>query len=223
MRKTGEALKKTGIVLGYLFKHPKLVRRMVSFLYKGFFLEVGWINSFIERRPVDENNQPVPWFTHPAIEFFNERLSKEMTLFEYGGGNSTLYFSRHVGYVTTVEHNQEWFEHLQRSSPENCAVIYRELEYGGAYANTSHETGKRYDIIVVDGRDRVNCAQQATEALTDSGVIIFDDFERERYQDAASFLKQRGFKQLNFWGFKPGFFDRANTALFYRPDNIFKL
>lgn len=223
MRKSKEAIIKTGIVLRYLFKSPKLVRRIMSFLYKGYFLEVGWINSFLDRRPVDENNQPLPWFTYPIIEFLNERLSNEMTLFEYGGGNSTLYLSRLVKNVTTVEHNEEWFKHLQSNCPDNCTLIYRELEYGGAYATTSQDSKKVYNIIIVDGRDRVNCAQQAIDALSENGVIIFDDFERERYQNASVFLDEHGFKQLNFWGFKPGFFDRSNTALFYRSDNVFRL
>jgi hypothetical protein len=218
-----EALGKTGTVLRHLVVHPGLVRRMLSHLYKGFFVESGWINAFLQRRPVDRENNPLPWFTYPAIEFLEERLRPDMTLFEYGGGNSTLYFAKRLKQVTTVEHNPQWFRHLDESKPDNVRLVFCELEYAGAYCRAAPDQAERFDIIVVDGRDRVNCAQAAISALNERGVILFDDFERERYQPAAAFLAEQGFRQLNFWGFKPGFFDRRDTAVFYRANNVFGL
>lgn len=223
LRKAKEGIVKTGIVFGHLFKNPKLVRRLISYLYKGYFLEMGWLRSFLEKRPVDRQGAPIPWLTYPMIEFLEERLTEDVSVFEYGGGHSTIYLAKRVKEITTVEHNSEWFEHLKSKVPENCSLVFRELEYDGGYSRTSVDMGKLYDIVFVDGRDRVNCAVQATQALNDVGVIIFDDFERERYQDAAIKLKAKGFRQLNFWGFKPGFFDRSNTALFYRDNNVFGL
>lgn len=223
LSKAKEGLAKTGIVVGYLFKKPKLVRRMISHLYKGYFLEMGWINSFMEKRPVDREGRPIPWLTYSMLEFLDERLTGEMSVFEYGGGNSTLYFSSRVKEVTTVEHSRDWYEHLRRNVPENSSIIYCELEYDGKYSRTATDSERKYDIIVVDGRDRVNCAANAVNAVSDSGVIIFDDFERERYQAASELLKKNGFRQFNFWGFKPGLFDRVNTALFYRDANVFGL
>lgn len=222
-RKAKEGIVKTAIVLGYLFRKPELVRRLISYLYKGYFLEMGWLRSFIEKRPVDRQGQPVPWLTYPMIEFLEERLTQEMDVFEYGGGHSTLYLATRVKSITTVEHNREWFDHLQSKILENCNLIYCELEYGGDYSRAATNTGELYDVVFVDGRDRVNCATEAALALGDSGVLIFDDFEREKYQDAAIKLKEKGYKQLNFWGFKPGFFDRSNSALFYRDDNVLGL
>ncbi len=223
LRKTKEAFVKTGIVLGHLFKNPKLVRRLISYLYKGYFLEMGWLRSFLEKRPVDREGNPVPWLTYSMNEFLEERLSGDMSVFEYGGGHSTIYLAERVKTITTVEHNKGWYEHLKSKVPENCKLVFRELEYGGDYSRTAVDMGQPFDVIFVDGRDRVNCAVQAAQALGDGGVIIFDDFERERYQEAAKLLQEKGFKQLNFWGFKPGFFDRSNTALFYRDNNVFGL
>ena len=223
IRKAKEAIIKNGIVFRHLFTHPGLVRRLISHLYKGFFLEMGWLRSFLEKRPVDRQGNPIPWLTYPMIEFLEERLTKKMSVFEYGGGHSTIYLAKRVCDITTVEHNQDWYEHLKASVPDNCNLVFRELEYGGDYSRTATDMGKEYDIILVDGRDRVNCATHSASAVGTSGVIIFDDFERERYQEAASRLKGMGFRQLNFWGFKPGFFDRSNTAIFYRDNNILGL
>ncbi|WP_303902535.1 class I SAM-dependent methyltransferase [Thiohalomonas denitrificans] len=223
MTKVVEALNKTGTVLRYLVTNPEIVRRMLSHLYKGFFVESGWINAFLEGRPVDRENNPLPWFTYPAIDFLDERLNLDMSVFEYGGGNSTLYFASRVKKVTTVEHHAEWFRHLKTSAPDNAEIIFCELEYGGKYQKMAPTRQERFDVVVVDGRDRVNCAHAAIEALSERGVIVFDDFERERYQAAADNLAENGFRQLNFWGFKPGFFERKNTAVFYRTKNVFRL
>ena len=222
-RRFGEAMEKTRIVLGYLFFHPKVLKRLLSFSYRGFFVQTGWIRSFIANRPVDVDDSPLPWLTYPMIELLNERLHDGLKVFEYGGGHSTLYFGPRVAEVVTVEHDRQWYEQLQRRVPDNCRLVYQELDYGGDYAATSRRQEAVYDIVLVDGRDRVNSALAAVEAVGDRGVIIFDDFDRDRYQPAASALREQGFRQLNLWGFKPGFFDRSNTAVFYRDGNALGL
>jgi hypothetical protein len=218
-----EASRKAGIVLGHLVRHPKLVRKLHSLLYKGYLLEAGWITSALRKRPLTREGAPLPWLTYPMIDFLAERLRPEMTVFEYGGGNSTLYFGPRVASVTTVEHNREWFDFLKSNVPNNCTMLFQELENDGAYCRTAPTIGQRFDIIVVDGRDRVNCARHAVDALSEKGVIIFDDFERERYQEADALLATHGFRRFNFWGIKPGLMERVNSALFYRPQNVFGL
>lgn len=218
--KLGEAVQKTGIVARHLFEHPNLVRKMLSHLYKGFLFESGWLKAFIEKRPVDARGNPLPWFTYPIIAFLDERLTDDLSVFEYGGGNSTLYLSTRVKRVVTLEHNAKWFELLKRQAPANARIIHSEVNYGGSYAQAVAETGEKFDVIVIDGRDRVNCAKTAADAVSDRGVIIIDDLEREHYQPAVAYLAGRGFRQLSFWGFKPGFFDPSNTAIFYRDGNV---
>ncbi|MGE0081411.1 MAG: FkbM family methyltransferase [Thiohalomonadaceae bacterium] len=218
-----EGFRKTGIVLGHFLRYPKLMRKLQGFVYKGYLLDEGWINSAKHKRPLAADGSPLPWFTYPMIDFLGERLNHEMKVFEYGGGNSTLYFASRVAQVTTVEHNAEWHDYLVRRMPENCKVLFQPLEYGGAYSQSAKTQGELFDLIVVDGRDRVNCARHALDALSARGVIIFDDFERERYHEAEGFLRERNFRRLNFWGIKPGLMERVNTALFYRDGNVFGL
>lgn len=221
INKLGRNLTGIATVLRYLLTNPRLLRKLLSATYKGYLLKEGWVASVRAKMAMDAEGRPFPWLTYPMIHLLNERLTREMTVFEYGGGNSTLYFGDRVRDVTTVEHNPEWHAYLKSKARENCRVLFQELEYDGAYCRTAAATGKRFDIIVVDGRDRVNCARHALSALSERGVIIFDDFERERYQETKVLLAAAGFRQLNFWGMKPGLLDGANTALFYRADNLF--
>ena len=85
-------------------------------------------------------------------------------------------------------------------------------------------TKEKFDIILIDGRDRVNCALNSIEHLNERGIIIWDDTQREAYQDGYEFIKKHGFKQLELRGIiygVPSF--EGSTSIFYREDNIFDL
>ena len=90
---------------------------------------------------------------------------------------------------------------------------------GGDYCRMPVKLEEKFDVIIVDGRDRVNCCKQAVDALTPAGVIVLDDSEREFYREATEFLLGKGFKQLPFTGISPGLFYRKATSVFYKKDN----
>lgn len=50
-----------------------------------------------------------------AIAFLGGHLLKEHVLFEWGSGGSTLYFSRRVNKVTSVEHDETFFHVVDRA------------------------------------------------------------------------------------------------------------
>ena len=54
-----------------------------------------------------------PWLTFSAIEFIKKHMQKNASVFEYGGGGSTLFFLRNAGHVVTVEHDRNWYEKLK--------------------------------------------------------------------------------------------------------------
>ena len=76
-------------------------------------------------------------------------------------------------------------------------------------------------MVIIDGRDRANCAKNCIGSLTDKGVIIFDDSDRKQYQDGYDFLRDHGFKQIEFIGMGPGLTFKFETSIFYRENNIF--
>ena len=77
----------------------------------------------------------------------------------------------------------------------------------------------KFDIIIVDGRDRVNCCLESLSALSNKGVVVLDDSEREHYAEAIQFFKSNGFKELSFSGISPGLFYRKSTSVFYKDSN----
>ena len=51
----------------------------------------------------------LPWITFPAIRFLEKRLAKDMVIYEFGSGGSTLFFTKRVKQVYSVEHDPDWF------------------------------------------------------------------------------------------------------------------
>jgi hypothetical protein len=195
-----------------------LVRDSRSYLH-----QTGWLRSLDEGRPVDAQGQPVPWMNYAAIAFLDERLRSRHALFEYGSGASTAFFAARVAHVTSVEYDETWLAQVKQTAPANVTLVFRAHDEDGAYCRTITGTGRAYDVVIVDGRDRVNCLRQSVEALTPGGVLVLDDSERPRYAPGAAFLRDRGFRALRFEGLKPTGTATDQTTVFYRPDNAFDL
>lgn len=179
----------------------------------------GWFKSYYKKQAVDAGGNPIPWITYPVISFLEERLRKDMRVFEYGSGNSTLWFASRVNSIISVEHDKEWADYVKKTIPGNAQLMYRELSYGGDYGKTVLEQQDPFHIIIVDGRDRIFCAKNAAQKLTDDGIIIFDNSDRDDYREAYDFLKEKGFHKLPFRGFSPVTPHTNETGIFYRKNN----
>ncbi len=95
-------------------------------------------------------------------------------------------------------------------------LIYTELVQDSDYCRVPLKLEETFDIIIVDGRDRVNCCKQAVNAVSENGVIVLDDSEREFYREGVNFLVKKGFKHLSFSGISPGLFlVLENQPLFF--------
>jgi hypothetical protein len=210
-------LKKISRLISIL-KNPSLAKALVSYSYHGYLHENGWVNSFLHKMPVDISGQALPWVTYPFIDFIGDRFSKEMTIFEYGSGNSTFYYAQKVKAVVSIEHDKKWYDQVSTKIPDNVTLLYQDLS-SGLYAQSASVQGIKFDVVIVDGRDRVNCIKNALEALKEQGVMVLDDSERSEYQTGCQYLMENGFKRLDFWGIAPGLFYKKCTSVFYKPSN----
>lgn len=202
-----------------VFASPKRLKTLLSFNDKGYLDEIGWFNAFDNKSPVDIEGNPIPWVTYSFIDFIKERIKKHHSVFEFGSGNSTFFYAKYAGLVVSVEHDKAWYDMIVSKKPENAEMIFCELVRDGDYCRMPVKLEEKFDILIVDGRDRVNCCKQAVNAVSDKGVIVLDDSEREFYYEGIAFLKAKGYKELSFSGISPGLFYRKSTSVFYRPDN----
>lgn len=202
-----------------LIAKPKRLLALLSYGHKGYLTDIGWFKAFDSRQAVDGQGNPIPWVTYSFIDFIQNRLHSQLAVFEYGSGNSTLFYAKKVKRVVSVEHDESWYRKLANEKIENAELIFCRLDMGGLYSKKAASLNEKFDVIIVDGRDRVNCCIHAINALTEQGVIVLDDSEREVYEDARLFLTEKGFKEIPFSGISPGLFYEKCTSVFYKSDN----
>lgn len=202
-----------------VISEPKMFKQLISMNSSGYLKEIGWINSFKCHMPIDIDSNPLPWVTYGFMDFISDRLNTTMDIFEFGSGNSTLWYASKVNTVTSVEHDNIWFEKIKEIMPRNVNINYEKLLYNGEYSRFTNALDRKFDIVIVDGRDRVNCIKNAINTIKENGVIVLDDSERQQYKKGIDFLLNKDFKKIDFWGISPGLFYRKNTTVFYKNNN----
>ncbi len=160
-----------------------------------------------------------PWIAQAATAWLENYLTKDMHVFEWGSGGSTLFSALRTKKVISIEHNYPWFLktqfYLKRAHIENCDYRFIEAEKTNSpssytstdkkYAGFSFEKYVRaiesfpdnhFDLIFIDGRARSSCVLLAKEKVKRGGYILLDNAERMEYQEAITTL--RGFERTDF-------------------------
>jgi hypothetical protein len=174
--------------------------------------------------PCRRDGSELPWLNFSVISFLEKRLSKELTLFEFGSGYSTLFYARAVNKVTSIEYDENWYEIIRKKLPDNAKLIRRKKDIDGDYCRSiCDQSDELYDVVVVDGRDRVNCIKQSITKLSDRGVILLDDSQREKYSDGILYAKHKGYLTLDFEGLTSSGSVMNRTTIFYRRENCLSI
>jgi len=144
----------------------------------------------------------LPWVPNIAIEFidkvvmpdikarcqYHERTPK---IFEWGMGGSTLYFNRNyhlrtwaglIGYIASIEHDPKWFDDVNREilGQRDTRLIPLGPDYPDQILRYPDSI---FDLVMVDGRMRVECLKTAKPKITERGWLILDNSDRERYKE----------------------------------------
>lgn len=59
--------------------------------------------------------------------------------------------------------------------------------------------------------------------LKHDGVVLFDNTDREKYEEAYSLLRREGFKEIEFYGIAPCAYIKTKTSIFYRKENCLNI
>ena len=145
----------------------------------------------------------LPWLPFRVISVLEAHLTPSSRVFEFGGGGSTLWFSERAGTVVTVEHDEGWFPLLEGAvaSLNHVTVQHRTKDENFAsYVGAIEEYHDGwFDVVVVDGRERVRCLREAMPKVKPGGLLLLDDSDRPRYSEAhelAATWPSRTFKGL---------------------------
>ena len=181
----------------------------------------GWLNSILSQRPVNEAGQPIPWLTYPAIEFIESLVRSDWSVFEWGGGSSTLWWSERVSKVHTIEHNRQFHDTIIQQIEPN--VTLRLCEAHGEYVDAiTSSQGGPFDVIVIDGEERNACARTALQYLKPNGMIVYDNSDRLMYRDGFEFLSGSGLKRIDFFGLIPSYVYKNCTSIFFFDDKFMR-
>jgi hypothetical protein len=149
------------------------------------------------------------WWSYPAMRRVEEFLAQrpDARIFEYGAGASTIWLAKRAGQVDSVEHDTQWAEFVREmladtagnaklhAVPPTAAtadtvirsarVGHTDLDFAD-YVSTIDQVGGPFDLIVVDGRARIDAFRRSLDHLAEGGVVVFDNIKRKRYWDVLS-------------------------------------
>lgn len=163
---------------------------------------------------VDADGSPLPWYTYPAIEYLRQFDVSNWDVFEFGSGNSTLFWAGRCRQVTAVEDDPEWHRALLAKIPPNVTYLF-ETDVG-RYPDAVTRPGRSFDCIIIDGSFRKECAQAALEKLKRGGLMILDN--SDWFPNTAALLRNAGLLQVDFHGFGPINGYSWTTSLFLSRD-----
>ena len=119
-----------------------------------------------------------PWLTEGAIDFLAAYLDHGMAVLEFGAGGSSIWMAPRCT-LTTVEHDPMW---LDRVAAEIDVTTWTRVLHPLPY-HSHHIIGRPYDLVLVDGRGRVECAKAVVDQIKPGGVLMLDNAERGHYAE----------------------------------------
>lgn len=161
----------------------------------------GQYKSIKNSSSINERGEPIPWYTYPAIEFLNQFGFNTKKVFEFGSGNSSLYWSEKCSSLISIEHDQDWFNKIKNNIRNNQKLFLRKNKK--EYVQSINEFEPEFDMIIIDGVYRQDCAKEVKKKLNrECGIVILDN--SDWYSETAKFLRDSmDMIQVDFHGFGP--------------------
>jgi hypothetical protein len=168
------------------------------------------------RGPVLENGKPIPWTTHPFLEYIDKLDLSTMTMAEFGAGHSTVYFKEKVSHLVSYECDSSLILYLRDKYCYSGEIINVDQRYGG------QQSDFKKDIIFIDGLDRdellrvlLDCVR--TGAIQRPKLVIIDN-PNFVDQNLLTELGRNGYIRVDFFGMVSDLFYESVTSLFIARD-----
>lgn len=141
------------------------------------------------KTPPTKIPQLIPLYTPSSLKVLNEIISPDFKVLEFGSGHSTLWYGEKVKEVVSVEHNPKWHKFVSNLLEEKklTNVDYKLVKRPYNTVAENYPDGY-FDLIIIDGRDRVKCIKSSLNKLKVGGYLIFDNSDRKRYKEGIEFL-----------------------------------
>ena len=132
--------------------------RLLCTRKKSYLFRTGWVESILRGYPCDKQGNELPWMNYSFIFFIRERLKDDMTLLEFGGGFSTIFWAKYIKMLCVVEHDVFFLEMLKDKLPTNTQIFPALQNNDVPYSEHAKIVSEKndnilFDIIVIDGID----------------------------------------------------------------------
>ncbi len=142
-------------------------------------------------------NTVKPWIHPDVVTMLYKKININTKILEFGSGNSTVYFSKLTDNLYSVEHNIRWYNEIKPQLNNKVKYILSKVDYvpqpskDEIFYNcktieelfTAPIPDEYFDIIIIDGIHRVNCAYASLNKLKKGGILILDDSNRIEHPD----------------------------------------
>lgn len=211
-------------------------------VHQHFLRSSGWLES-VNLNSSFFHGDHRPWLTFPAINFLETMNLTESKVLEFGGGASTLYFSKRTRRLLTLEFDRDWSSALRTAmyGRANVEVIEPEIESGLllAWATSSlndadcefssdlefesdafvmfvKEKIFDADLVLIDGGPRNLAMVAASKFVAHSAIVIVDNSDRDNLNQGLTALREEGFTEIPMRGLGPINHYEWTTSFFFR-------
>jgi predicted O-methyltransferase YrrM len=208
------------------------VRPALAAYNKRYLTPHGYQKSLLASAPIDNDGRPIAWYTYPALDMLKRVIRREWRVFEYGSGNSSLWWARQCGSITAVEHDSRYAEFVRSQGiPTNLELVL--WRSGKTADRTSLSMAHEFFNLFPDLPSLGVQEKDAEHGLTCRGfeayageivrfgrghfdVVIVDGMARSlTAYFAARFVKPSGiviFDNSDRWQYNPGFRSLADAG-----------
>lgn len=118
----------------------------------------------------------------PETEFLLSCITNEMKVLEYGSGGSTVEIGKKAKSLISMEHTFEWYIQVKEIISANTKLCYVDnlIEY--VYKPIEFARDQKFDIIFIDGEERVKCAEICNQLGHENTLVFFHDYNRDRIE-----------------------------------------
>ena len=152
----------------------------LTFISKFIGEKYGYLESSRTGMAVDAQGLPLPLYTYPCIEYLTNIDFINANVFEWGCGNSSLWWLNQGVQYQGVEPDIKWFNIVKGVEPR----IKIQYKTGNEFVHAINNVDDNFDVIVIDGGNnqgsKYRCVKLAVERLNNGGVIILDNSDRHR-------------------------------------------
>jgi hypothetical protein len=182
-----EKRKRIYFFLLYIFSFPSYI--LTPFIASfNFIFKTGFFYSWIYKESLDNNKKPLPWISYSAIDYLSKLDLSKFNIFEYGSGNSTIWYLDKFKKIYSVENNDQYRKNLifkiskiQQKEKNEKSLAPFEIFYENdvsKYNNYINNFSFSFDVIMIDGAfEREECVDQVIKHVKQfsNKLIILDN------------------------------------------------